>query len=479
MKIKKFIGRNEELKKLKGLLNKKTASLVVIRGRRRIGKSRLAAEFASQSSSVYYRFSGLAPEQKITAQEQRNEFTLQLSQQTGLPELVLDDWTKCFMLLAEKVKTGRIIILLDEITWMATGDSTFLAKLKNVWDLYFSQNPQLILILCGSVSAWIEKNIMNSTGFVGRVSLELVLRELSLSESNELLDVLGFRRSLYEKILYLSLTGCIPWYLEQINPTISAENNIRQLCFEPNALMIKEFERVFNDLFGKRGDIYRKIVSTLAKENKDYSGLSEAIAYPKGSALTDYLAELISSGYVKQYYSWELKTGKPGKLSQYRLSDNYLRFYFRYIASKISSIEKGRYTNIHLANLAGWKTVLGLQFENLILNNRMVIIEALGIHPEEIVADDPYFQRPTKQHKGCQIDYLIETRAQTCFVCEIKFSESPSSNVITQMENKISALSLPRGFAALPVLICFGEVSEESTLHEYFYKIISVRALFP
>src|SRR5207253_10040343 len=119
-------------------------------GRRRIGKSRLVKEFALSTKAKYYRFSGLAPEPKISAQDQRNEFCLQLCQQTGLPELMLDDWTKCFTLLAEKVKAGRIIILLDEITWMATDDPTFLSKLKNAWDLYFSQNSKLMLILCGS-----------------------------------------------------------------------------------------------------------------------------------------------------------------------------------------------------------------------------------------------------------------------------------------------------------------------------------------
>src|SRR3990167_2341799 len=211
-----FIGRDYELSKLNGLLNKKTASLVVIRGRRRIGKSRLVNEFAH--SLPFYTFAGLAPEPGVTAQDQRHEFALRLSHQTGLPEIELNDWSKIFTLLADKVKTGRVVLLFDEITWMAHDDPTFLSKLKNSWDLYFSQNPQLILVLCGSVSAWIEKNIMHRTGFIGRVSMELVIPELSLFHCNQLLDALGFHRSAYEKILFLSLTGCIPWYLEQINP---------------------------------------------------------------------------------------------------------------------------------------------------------------------------------------------------------------------------------------------------------------------
>ena len=274
-------------------------------------------------------------------------------------------------------------------------------------------------------------------------------------------------------MLYLSLTGCIPWYLEQINPKMSAENNIRSLCFEPNGLMLKEFDRVFYDLFGRRENIYQEITHALANNSLDYSALSEAIHYQKGSALSDYLAELECSGYIKKYHTWSLSTGKASKLFRYRLTDNYLRFYFHYLRPKMDEINKGRYTNITLENLPGWKSMLGLQFENFVLNNRHLILEALGIQPETITADDPYFQRTTLQQKGCQIDYLIQTKTKTLFICEIKFSQQlSSSDIISQMKEKLIALSLPRGFAALPVLVHFGDKEESSAMREYFYKII-------
>jgi len=76
---------------------------------------------------------------------------------------------------------------------MGSKDSIFLSKLKIVWDQYFQKNPYLILILCGSLSFWIEKNIVNSTGFVGRISLKIHLQELNLQECNTLLSKLGFK----------------------------------------------------------------------------------------------------------------------------------------------------------------------------------------------------------------------------------------------------------------------------------------------
>jgi hypothetical protein len=85
------------------------------------------------------------------------------------------------MALAERVQTGKILLVFDEISWMGSQDPTFLSKLKDLWDSYLKKNDKLIFIVCGSASAWIERNIMSSTGFVGRISFTMTLEELPLS----------------------------------------------------------------------------------------------------------------------------------------------------------------------------------------------------------------------------------------------------------------------------------------------------------
>ncbi len=101
---------------------------------------------------------------------------------------------------------------------MSAKDPLFLGKLKNAWDLEFKQNAELILILCGSVSSWIEENILKSSGFMGRVSLTLFLQELSLFTANQMLHSIGFKGSDYDRFKILSITGGIPRYLEEIQP---------------------------------------------------------------------------------------------------------------------------------------------------------------------------------------------------------------------------------------------------------------------
>jgi AAA+ ATPase superfamily predicted ATPase len=468
----KFIGREVELQTLDDLLKKKTASLVVIKGRRRIGKTRLIEEFAK--GKPFLRFVGLPPNEGITAQIQKDEFSHLLSQQTHLPEFKTDDWSKLFALLGEKVRHGRQIILFDEITWMAHDDPTFLGKLKNAWELMYQKNPKLILILCGSISSWIEKNILSSTGYFGRISKKITLKELPIQHCNQLLESLGFKRSAYEKFLFLSLTGGIPWYIELLNPIFSAAENIKSLCFDSDGILVNEHKYIFHDLFGYRSPVYEKITRFLSNKTAEYGAISEGINYASSGLLSDYLEDLIESGYISRTFSWDIKSGKEKKISFYRLTDNYLRFYYKYIQPKLNLIHKGQYQNTSITALPSWNSIMGFQFESLVLNNRFLIQKYLRLSAQDIVADDVYFQRATKKYQGCQIDYLIQTRTNTLFVCEIKFSQQEiKSSIIAEVKDKIDKLIIPKNFVCIPVLIHANGVTDEVESAEYFYSIIN------
>jgi uncharacterized protein len=471
-----FVGRSSELDQLKLLLKKKTASLVVIKGRRRIGKSRLVEEFAKDAK--LYHFAGLAPTKETTAQDQRDEFANQLQAQTGFPNLRFNDWHQAFALLAEKIKHGRAILFLDEISWMGDRDPAFLSKLKNAWDMHYKKNPKLVMVLCGSVSQWIEKNILSSTGFFGRIAKEMTLEELPLYDCNCMLASSGFKGSSYEKLMLLAVTGGVPWYIENIQPTLSAVENIKRLCFEKDGLLVKEYNKIFHDLFSSRSIINKKIVETLVSGSKEYAEISEAINYPSGGPLSAYLEELLNSGFITKDSAWSIKTGKATVLSRYRLRDNYLRFYLRYIAPKRNKIDKGQYANISLSALPAWDGIIGLQFENLVLNNRSLIQKKLHIRPEDIVEDNPFFQHKTSRQRGCQIDYLIQTCYKTLYVCEVKFSKDVLGHkVIEEMQQKINRLALPKGFVCHPVLIHINKVSNAVKDSEYLYDIIDFTEL--
>ncbi len=466
-----FIGRKQELEDLAGLLQKKSASLVVVQGRRRIGKSRLIEEFAKDYK--FLQFSGFPPTDETTQQAQLDEFARQLSHQTGAPEIIVNDWSNLFFLLYQHMKTGRVIVLFDEISWMGSMDPDFLGKLKNAWDIYFKKNPKLILVLCGSVSPWIDKNLLSSTGFMGRISYRLTLGELPLGDCNKFWVGAGKYLSPYQKLKMLSVTGGVPRYLEEIKPAQSAEDNIRRLCFKKGGLLVTEFKDIFSDLFSKRTPTYKKIVETLAQGPKEIKEICEALDLVQTGAMSKYLDDLIKSGFVKRDFTWHIESGEVSRLSHFRLSDNYLRFYLKYIDGFQEQIENNEFDFTGLADLPGWDTIMGLQFENLVLGNRQYIKDCLGLTHSQIVSNNPFFQRGTKSTPGCQIDYLIQTKHKNLYVCEFKFSKDPvGTEVIKEMQQKIERLVYPKGFSIMPVLIHVSGVSDSVAHSGFFAKII-------
>jgi len=469
-----FIGRKRELQTLEKLFKKEASSLVVIMGRRRIGKSRLVQEFAQ--GHKFLQFTGLPPAEGTTAQDQMNEFAQQLSAATGFPNIIPRDWTDLFMVFADKIKSGRVIVLFDEISSMGSKDPNFLGKLKNTWDLYFKSNPKLIFILCGSVSSWIDTNILSSTGFFGRISLTLTVEELTLPECNQFWARSPI--SAYEKFKILSVTGGVPRYLEEIKPSLSAEENIKDICFVKDGLLVREFQNIFSDLFSRRSNTYKQIVKTLSNGSMEIKDICDALGITQSGYISQCLDELVKSGFVQRDYTWNLTSGTIARLSHFRLSDNYLRFYLKYLDKDFLKIQSHQYAFRSLSLLPGWDSIMGLQFENLVLNNRPYIQKCLHLKPEDIISNYPYFQKKTPARPGCQIDYLIQTKFRDLYVCEIKFSRNViGTDIINKMKKKIESLAVPSRFSYRPVLIHVNGISDELRDSGYFVEYIDFKNL--
>ena len=473
--MRKFIGREPELKMLTSFCQKKTSSFLVVKGRRRVGKSRLIQEF-SKEFTHYYKFEGLAPDGGVTAQDQRIAVMKQFAKHFSLPQTVYDDWTDIFWAIGERVKKGRTLLFFDELSWMALDDDTFMSKLKQAWDEFFSKNHQLVFVICASASSWIEANVMSSSGFVGRISHTFTVDPLPIDVCRQFWPA---NISNYEVLKVLSVTGGIPKYLEEINPAKTAEENIKQLCFTRGGMLVNEFEQIFSDVFLRESHYYKNIVRTLAVGNKTLKEIQQALKLKTQGRLAEYLEELILAGFVKRDYTWDIKTTADSRLSHYRLSDNYLRFYVKYIEKNLGKIDRGTFSFKSLQSLPGYNSIIAIQFENLVLANRHLIHQALGMSPDEIISENPFFQRKSARSKGCQVDYLIQTRSRTLYVCEIKFSMgSIDTSVVEEVKEKIQVLIKPKSYSCRPVLIYVGELSTRLQESEYFIEMIDFERAF-
>jgi len=141
----------------------------------------------------------------------------------------------------------------------------------------------------------------------------------------------------------------------------------------------------------------------------------------------------------------------------------------------LEAIVEGEFDQVPLSTLPGLDTHIGLQLEALLLQNRSLLLQKLNISPVDIVRSGLYRQTKTTTQQGCQIDYLIQTKTNSLFICEFKFKRREiNSEIISEMQEKISRLKAPKGFARVPVLCHLSGVATSVATSSYFYRIIDI-----
>ena len=469
-----FLGREKELASLRLLLEKPIASLVACRGRRRIGKSTLFKEFARREKIGFISIEGLGPRKGQTNDDQLRNFGERLAEQTRGKLEIPKTWPEAFRLLSRRIpKRGWQLVLLDEISWMGRHEPDFPGYLKNGWDDELKHHDNLILVVCGSVSAWVRRNMLDSATFGGRFSRDIVLKELPLKLCAEFWRGKDADLSSRELLDVLSVTGGVPRYLEEINPSLSAAENIRLMCFTSDGPLFKDFSAMFNEVFGDTVKAKGDILRALADGPLTLSEIAEAMNVERGGSLGSSLDELVEAGFIAKDEILNPRTWKASRLARYRLCDNYARFYLKYIAPHLADIKSGRYEFETLSELPGWQTIMGFQFENLILNRVMDFKEALHLSGTTIRSAAPY---RTQGKNGVQVDLLVQTD-EVMYIVELKRRKQIKVDVIDEMREKVKKIRHPSRISVRKAIIFDGELAPAIRRTGYFDALVDVGAM--
>lgn len=472
-----FVGRKEDLALLNGLWSDRGGVLVTCRGRRRIGKSTLIEEFATRSADHFYTIEGLAPRKGMTDEKQRQHFCEKIAEFSDREIRLAETWSRAFSQLNELIPDeGRTVVLLDEVSWLGGYDSDFAGYLKEAWDRRLRKHANFMLVICGSVSTWIAENILDSTGFVGRNSLDLEVGELSLAESIEMMGPRAQRLSVSEQLDLLSLAGGVPRYLEAIRPELSVEENIRQLCFMPHGLLFREFDETFSSVFGRRIASRSRMLREILNDAKSVSELADEAEVSPSGGQTRVMDDLVLAGFVAREKGLNPQTGKPLRQERFRVKDNYVRFYLNFVEPRKQAVEDGLFRFSSLEQFPGWETVLGLQFENLVLNHAADILPHLGLEHALVLSASPFVKRRTKSDPGFQIDLLIQTQ-RSMLVVEIKRRKDIPHGIIDEVERKVAGLRRLTKASIRTALIYAGELAKSVPAEGYFDFLIPAERL--
>lgn len=477
MEDRMFVGRNEFLDDLSALWRKSTSSLVACRGRRRIGKSTLIERFAEETAEVFLAFEGLPPRKGMTNRDQLDNFGTSLARQTNSPRHILENWHDAFFWLNEAVdRRKRTVVLLDEISWMGAYDPDFPGHLKNAWDKLLHKHDRLVVVVCGSVSAWIKSNILDNTGFAGRFSRDYILPELPLSVCPAFWGATAEKVSTREMLDLLSVTGGVPRYLEEIDPGLSADENIRRLFFTPQGKLFKEFDDMFSAVFGDVAVTKKAILKSLAGGPQSGAEISAGLGIANTGHFTEHLRALAEGGFISADIGLNPETGKSARIDRYRLKDNYTRFYLRCVEPRKNEIAVGGYRLGSVEQLPGWEAIMGLAFENLVVNNWKELLPLMGVGSAIVESAAPYRRGSSESGKGLQIDLLVQT-PRTAYAVEIKRKRRIGREVEAEMEQKLSRFKVRKGLSVRPVLVYDGELDPQLSGSGYFAAIVDAARL--
>lgn len=467
-----FYGRTDLLEEMLELWRNSKAKLMTCRGRRRIGKSTLVERFAELGKAVFWSFEGLPPHSKMTNQDQLDAFARRLAELANVPFRRFESWFDAFKELSERLpQDRRTVLLLDEISWMGKFDPNFPGELKFAWDKRWHSHAELVVVVCGSVSSWIDENILSNTGFVGRISLDVVVPELSIEEAASFWGKARSRIAPAEIMDVLSVTGGVPRYLEEVDPALSADENIKRMCFRPNGYLFRDFDDIFSTVFAANSVVKRRTLEALAEGAREATELASSLGVARNGQFTAMMKELELAGFVAIEHGFNPESGKRMRMVRYRLRDNYARFYLKYVKPHAPEISDGRYAFVSLENLPEWNSIMGLSFENLVLNNFRVLLKPLHLDGVQIFSAAPFRKAADAKGPGVQIDLLVQTRKSVTLV-EVKRRAEIGESIEREVAEKVSKLKVPHTISVRTALIYAGRLSKAVRGNGYFDSII-------
>ncbi len=414
MDHEELVGRKEELALLRSALESRRPELVVVYGRRRIGKTFLIRH--AFRDRISFEFTGM---HRANLKDQLKNFHLALSakrKRTPMPA----DWLEAFDMLADhldRLRTKRKkVLFIDEFPWLDGRRSRFLPAFSNFWNSYASKRKDLVVVICGSAASYMINAIINDRGGLhNRITRRIHLQPFGLHDTEQLLRRNKVRLTRYDILqLYMAMGGA-PHYLQMVEPGESVSAAIDRLCFSRNGFLRGEFANVFASLF-ERADNHEAIVRALAGVRKGLTRneILKRSGVRSGGTLTKTLMELEHSGFIDHYAPY-----RGVKDPLYRLTDEYALFYLKYVEGTRPS-RSGIW--MKLARQSSFITWAGFCFETICMKHVDRIKEGLGISGIHAV-EGSWIGR--SEWQGAQVDLLIDRDDNVITLCETKFTSGP------------------------------------------------------
>jgi len=414
MLVAKFVDREEELSALKKALESNRFELIVVYGRRRVGKTRLVLEALKNKEYVYY----LAVEKgnlerfKKTAAKVSSEI-----------KYAKEDWESFFYFLKNK------IIVIDEFPNLIKEDKTIISLFQKIVDENLLNTKTKLILIGSSISMMKEKVLSYKSPLYGRRTGQIKLKPLKFKYLKEFFP----SASPQELVEIYGFTGGTPYYLEKIKTPFWSW--LDEELKDPKSFLKEEGDFLLRYEFEEIGT-YKRILEAIASGKTKLGEIKSFVGKP---SITEYIKNLIEIELIEH-----IKPVTGGKRGIYQIADNFTRFWFRYIYPNLSEIELGIFTAQDIKQ--DYNNYLGEVFEKI----------ALEFIAEEVARRKlPKVTKIGKWwHKGEEIDIVGLNGRRTGIFIEVKWSDLSRRDIARIYESLVGKARYFKTESKLYIIVC-------------------------
>lgn len=331
-----FIGREAELKFLEDKYNAAGGQLVVLYGRRRVGKTETLKHFCKGKPHVFYSCT------QCTDQTQLSKFSARMLKENIPARQYISsfpDWEKAFRSIADlPFGDSKKLVVIDEFPYMCGRNESIPSILQNLWDELF-KDENVMIILCGSAMSFIEKELLaEKNPLYGRATGIYKMNQMGFYDAIRFFP----NYSPKDKVLVYSILGGIPHYLNQFDPKLNIAENVKRNILTKGSVLYSEVDFLLHQEL-RETPIYNSIIEAVALGATRLNEISQKSLINDNSKTSVYLKNLIELGILEREFSIDTSDKEKANSNRgtYRLTDNFFRFWYAFGFANFSQLEDG------------------------------------------------------------------------------------------------------------------------------------------
>lgn len=334
--MSEFVGRSDELQTMDSIWASNKPALMILYGRRRIGKTRLLSYWLQNHSNgqgLYWMAEATA------AYDQLSSFTQAMAAfetpELDIPaDLAYPNWQYALQRAATLAKNQRLVLFIDEVTYLMDVNPDFVPVLQKAWDHHLSKS-NVMLALCGSQMGMIQKHLLAyDAPLFGRATVQMNLQPLRFFTTREFFP----NYTPVERMIIYSIWGGVPAYWERLNTDLSISDNLKNLLKPSNTWMLDEAKLLLQDFVNDPHN-YVGIMRAIAQGAQTYGEISTRTGLSSGHTAR-YLSLLRDTGFVIRRLPLT-ETNPDSRQGRYFMTDAYLRFHYRFLSQYQSQLAFG------------------------------------------------------------------------------------------------------------------------------------------